>query len=197
MLRIRLKCRPIALSIGFILMAILALSGAGSAFADGGGSGSTTITGGSLSETDAGPTVGNVTLNGLDKSVAITMPLTVIDATGSGSGWNVTITSTTFSTSGGTPHTLSTTATTVSNITQACHTGSTCTSATNSVSYSPTALTVPAGSSAPTAVKLFNAALNTGMGEIDLTPTVSVALPANIYAGTYSSTITLAIVSGP
>ena len=193
MLRIRLKCRPIALSIGFILMAILALSGAGSAFADGGGSGSTTITGGSLSETDAGPTVGNVTLNGLDKSVAITMPLTVIDATGSGSGWNVTITSTTFSTGGGSPHTL-TTAPVVSAVSVACVSGSTCTDPTNAITYN---LTVPAGSSAPTAVKLFNAALNTGMGEIDLTPTVSVALPANIYAGTYSSTITLAIVSGP
>src|SRR6266516_5013233 len=100
MLRIRLKWRPIALSISFILMAILALSGAGSAFADGGGSVSTTITGGSLSETDAAPTIGNATLSGLDQSVAITMPLTVHDATGSGAGWNVTITSTTFSTGG-------------------------------------------------------------------------------------------------
>ena len=58
-------------------------------------------------------------------------------------------------------------------------------------------LSVPAASSPPTAVKLFNAAANTGMGSFNLTPTIQVAIPANTYAGTYQSTVTVAIVSGP
>ena len=193
MLRIRLKCRPIALSISFILMAILALSGAGSAFADGGGSVSTTITGGSLSETITVPTVDNATLDGTDKNLTITMPIAVIDATGSGSGWKVTITSTTFSTGGGSPHTL-TTAPVVSAVSVACVSGSTCTDPTNAITYN---LTVPSGSPAPTAVKLFNAAVGTGMGKFTLTPTLTLKLLSNVYAGTYSSTFTLAISSGP
>jgi hypothetical protein len=49
----------------------------------------------------------------------------------------------------------------------------------------------------PTAVKLFNAAANTGMGAFTVTPTISVAIPANSYAGTYTSTVTVAVVSGP
>ena len=58
-------------------------------------------------------------------------------------------------------------------------------------------MAVPAASSAPPAVKLFNAAANTGMGGFTVTPTVQVAIPANTYAGTYTSTVTVAVVSGP
>jgi hypothetical protein len=46
-------------------------------------------------------------------------------------------------------------------------------------------------------VKFFNAAATTGMGKFTITPTVSIALPATTYAGTYTSTLTLAVVSGP
>jgi hypothetical protein len=35
------------------------------------------------------------------------------------------------------------------------------------------------------------------MGKIDLTPTIQVAIPGNAYAGTYTSTITLAATAGP
>ncbi|HEX3455133.1 MAG TPA: WxL domain-containing protein [Gaiellaceae bacterium] len=119
--------------------------------------------------------------------------MTVLDATGSGSGWNVTVTSTTFTTGGGSPHLLSTTASNATGVSSSCATG-TCTNPTNSITYP---LGVPAGSSAPTAVKLFNAAANTGMGNFTITPTISVSIPANTYAGTYTSTVTVAVVSGP
>ena len=119
--------------------------------------------------------------------------MTVADNTGSGAGWNVTITSTTFTTGGGSPHTLSTSASTATGAVAACG-GGTCTNPTNSVGYP---LAVPAGAPAPTAVKLFNAAANTGMGSFNLTPTIQVAIPANTYAGTYTSTVTVAVVSGP
>ena len=58
-------------------------------------------------------------------------------------------------------------------------------------------LGVPAGASAPTAVKFFNAAADSGMGDFTVTPTVRVTILANAYAGTYTSTVTLAVVSGP
>jgi hypothetical protein len=35
------------------------------------------------------------------------------------------------------------------------------------------------------------------MGKFTVTPTVQVAIPANTYAGTYQSTVTVAVVSGP
>jgi hypothetical protein len=75
----------------------------------------------------------------------------------------------------------------------ACAAG-TCTSPTNAIGYP---LSVPAGGTAPTAVKLFNSAANTGMGSFTITPTVQVSIPANTYAGTYTSTVTVASVSGP
>ena len=112
---------------------------------------------------------------------------------GTGSGWNLTITSTTFSTGGGSPKTLSTTASQVTGVTSACAQG-TCTDPTNSITYP---LTVPAGASAPTAVKLFNAAVDTGLGDFTVTPTVGVSIPSNTFAGTYTSTITLAVASAP
>jgi hypothetical protein len=46
-------------------------------------------------------------------------------------------------------------------------------------------------------VKLFNATANTGMGGFTVTPTVQVSIPANTFAGTYTSTVTVAVVSGP
>jgi hypothetical protein len=35
------------------------------------------------------------------------------------------------------------------------------------------------------------------MGKFTVTPTVDVTIPANTFAGSYSSTVTLAVVSGP
>ena len=115
------------------------------------------------------------------------------DATGSGAGWNLTATSTTFATGGG--PTLATTSTTVqSGPTRACDSGSTCTLATNSVTYP---YTLPAGASAPTATKVFNAAANSGEGNQTVTVTWSLAVPATAVPGTYTSTWTISLASGP
>jgi hypothetical protein len=35
------------------------------------------------------------------------------------------------------------------------------------------------------------------MGKFTITPTVSIAIPDNTYVGSYTSTVTLAVVSGP
>ena len=157
---------------------------------------SATVTGnvnaGTLSiSTSATPSF-SVTLDGTDKTGSYSVPTTVTDATGSGSGWNLTITSTQFTTGGGSPHTLATNASSITGVTNSCATS--CVSPTNSITYP---VGVPAGSSPPTAVKYFNAAVNTGQGQFTNTPSVSVSVPANSYSGAYTSTLTLAAVSGP
>jgi len=126
------------------------------------------------------------TLDGTDQTVTYAPVLGVVDATGSGNGWNLTVAATTFSDGSG--HTIAPGA--VSSVASACHAGSSCTAATNSVSGYP--LTISG-----TAVKFFNAAVGTGLGKVDVTPTVGVLVPGNTYAGTYTSTVTLAVVAGP
>jgi hypothetical protein len=144
-------------------------------------------------------TPGNVsfpaaTLNGQNKTVTASQPLDIADATGSGAGWNVTATSTLF-TSGSS--TLPAGATTITSAPAAptCDTGVTCTVAGSSTVGYPYSL--PAGATAPTATKLFGAPIGTGMGDQTLSPTWTLAIPANAYAGNYASTWTLSLVSGP
>jgi hypothetical protein len=116
----------------------------------------------------------------------------VQDATGSGAGWNVTATSTQF-TSG--PNTLATNSVTVgSSPTDTCDAGVTCTLATNGVTY-PYGL--PAGAGPPTATKIFNAAASTGLGDQTVTPTFTLAVPANTVPAAYTSTWTISVISGP
>jgi WxL domain surface cell wall-binding len=149
--------------------------------------------GGALSLTHGGTaSVGPVTLDGTDQTVNYTLPLSITDVRGNGNGWNATITSTTFSDGSG--HSLAAAASGVSSVTSSCVAGGTCTAPSNSIAYP---LTVPAGATAPAAVKLFNAAVNTGMGRFTVTPTIAVAVPGNAFAGTYTSTVTVAAVSGP
>ena len=158
--------------------------------------GTATIAAGSLGFVSTPPNVSfSATLNGLDQTVTTTQALDVGDATGSGTGWNITATSTTFTTGGGTPHLLSTSATSLTSApTDACDASATCTLSTNSVTYP---YVLPAGASAPTATKMFNAAANTGLGNQTVTPTWRLSVPASTFAGTYTSTWTISLVSGP
>jgi hypothetical protein len=73
-------------------------------------------------------------------------------------------------------------------------TGGNCVVPSNSIGYP---VTLPAAASAPTAVKLYNAAVNTGEGPTNVTLTFNLAVPANAYIGPYTSTWTFASVSGP
>ena len=76
-----------------------------------------TVTGGALSvATAAAPTFSaNLALG--DSTPTYTLPLTTVDTTGTGAGWNLTITSTQFTTGGGTPHTLAANASTITGVT--------------------------------------------------------------------------------
>ena len=130
------------------------------------------------------PTISN-TLDGTDQTVSYAPVLGLTDARGSGAGWNLTIGATTFT--DGASHTLA--PGTLTGVTSLCKSGSTCTATSNSVGYPITI--------GGTASKFFNSAANTGLGRFDVTPTISVAIPGNAYAGTYTSTVTIAAVSGP
>jgi hypothetical protein len=152
-------------------------------------------TGGSLTlAAPASSSFPSVTLNGTDKTATGSIVLTPDDESGTGSswnGWNITGTSSTFSDGAG--HILPTTAASISAATRSAPTGN-CALPTNSITYP---VTLPAGSTPPTAVKLYNAAANTGEGPTNVTLTTKLAVGANTYKGTYTSTWTFAIVSGP
>lgn len=126
------------------------------------------------------------TLDGTDQTASYSPVLGVVDARGTGAGWNLTISATDFSDGSG--HTLL--PGTVTAAAQACHSGSSCTAATSSGITYPLTIT-------GTAAKFFNAATSTGLGKVDVTPTIQVSIPGNAYAGTYTSTVTLAAATGP
>jgi len=135
-----------------------------------------------------------VTLTGDDQTTTYSMGLTVNDARGSGAGWNLSITSTAFTTGS---QSLSNTASSINAApTVTCSgVGGHCTSPDDSLITYPVG--IPAGASAPPAVKFFDARANTGLGKFTITPTVTIAIPGNTYAGTYISTVTIALSAGP
>jgi hypothetical protein len=126
------------------------------------------------------------TLDGTDQTVSYAPLLGVVDARGTGAGWNLQVSATTFT--DGASHTLA--PGTVTSAAQACVAGSTCTAAVNSGITLPLTITT-------TPAKFFNAALLSGLGKVNVTPTIAVAIPGNAYAGTYTSTVTLAATTGP
>jgi hypothetical protein len=148
--------------------------------------------GGGLSLTSPA-TVGfpGVTLTGLDQTTTTTAVPVPSDMTGTLNGWKLQGTSTTFVNAAS--QTLPTNATTVTAASAAAAAGN-CSLPTNSVGYP---VTLPAGSPAPAAVKLYNAAVGTGGGPANVTLTVVLAIPGNAYKGSYSSTWTFSIASGP
>jgi hypothetical protein len=150
-------------------------------------------------------------LNGSNQSIPDTTAAdeeyTVDDTTGSGAGWNVTVSATTF-TDGS--HTLPDSGTflTTGSVTSSTATTaptstcvSVCTLPTNSLNY-PVAITT--ATSSPPAYRVFDAAVGTGKGDITIGGSTSanpvgwwVTIPSRAFAGTYVSTVTVAMVSGP
>ena len=175
--------------IGIALLLLLAV--ATTSFAQSDVTGSLTVTGGSLTMATAdNPAFPGITLDGTTQSVSDAIDIDVKDLRGTGDGWHLDVTSTTF-TDGS--HTLPTTAITITGVTSACD-GTACTDPTNGNTY---AITVPADTVAPTAVEFFEATTATGLGDFTITPTFSLSVPATTYAGTYNSTVTLTIANLP
>ncbi|MCW2990734.1 MAG: hypothetical protein JWM73_1328, partial [Solirubrobacterales bacterium] len=128
-----------------------------------------------------------------DSAEPWTLDATVNDTrTSSSAGWQLQITSTTLTTG---TRSLATTATGVSGVSAvACDAGAPCTLPTNAIAFP---VDVPAATTAPAAVKFYNAAANTGESRVDLTIGFTALVPQNAYAGSYSSTVTISVVSGP
>lgn len=180
--------RPLVLTGATLIALVAAPPGRGATVTPQG-----TVSGSVLSATTSASPSFSANLDSGDSTQTYTVPVALQDTRGTGAGWNLTITSTTFSTGGGTPRTLPTTASSLTGVTSSCASG-TCTSPSNAQTY-PVA--VPAAGTAPTAVKFFNTTAGNGMGIFTITPTVAVTVPQNAYAGTYTSTVTLSVVSGP
>jgi len=135
-----------------------------------------------LSLTLGTPPSFGVTLDGTDFTQAFSFTMQVAGATNS--GWNITASATSFT--AGT-HTVS--PATVTSVAYNSCTGGNCSAPTNSVTW-PIALT-------GIAQKIENAAAGTGKGTINLTANMTMPISGNMFAGSYASTLTLAVVSGP
>jgi hypothetical protein len=149
--------------------------------------------------------------NGFDQSLVDTTAAhlfyVVNDATGSGAGWHVTASATTFTTGSATLPNSGTVVTTgsASSVTSAnaptpvCSSGATCLLPTNTTVY-PVAITTAAVS--PTPVTVYDTSAATGLGSIVVGGGSNpvgwwVNVPASAAVGTYTSTFTLQIISGP
>jgi hypothetical protein len=156
-------------------------------------SGTVTITGGTLTLTPPATVAFSATLNGTDQDVTAPQALDVWDDTGSGAGWNITATSTSFTTGS---QTMSAFAVTIlSSPTVVLDAGAgTGTLAVTDVSFP---YTLPAASVAPTATKLFNATAGSGMGHETATATMHLAVPRTAFAGVYTSDWRYSLVSAP
>jgi hypothetical protein len=151
------------------------------------------------------------TLNGRNLSTVDTVPadqqFTVDDTTGTGAGWHITVSATTFTSgtdtlpdTGTFVFTGSISAATASSApSSSCLTS--CTLPSDTVTY-PVAITT--ASSAPSAATIYDTPPGTGEDAINLgghgaTDPIGwwINIPANALVGTYTSTVTLTIVSGP
>lgn len=180
-----LKNRSTRFYLVFFFIVAMTVGGATfGVFADSGGA-TVSVKAGTLTETGTFGQSVSATLDGTDQVVTYSLPVAVKDVTGSGAGWNLQISGTPLS-DGVTGHPAL--AQQISAASSSCGSGQ-CTNAANSVS-----LPVAIGS---TASKYFNAAANSGMGNMTVTATAQVAVPANTYVGTYSTTLNLSITAGP
>ena len=117
--------------------------------------------------------------------------LDLSDATGSGSGWRTTLSTTQFDNGAGS--TLPADSATVDGAPDiSCDPGSTCTPAETNVSYP---LPVPADGTST--VIILNAKANTGLGNQTVRVPYRLFLPSKANAGRYASTWTVTLVSGP
>lgn len=132
------------------------------------------------------------TLDGLDHNgITATANVDVNDATGTGAGWNLTLSGAVL-TSGG--HTLGQPSTSAAATFSACDTNSTCTLPTSNTGAGQ--VTYPF-TVATTAAKFYSANANTGLGRMTGTNTWAINVPASSFAGTYTGAWVYSIVSGP
>ncbi len=169
------------------------------------------VTGGSLTLTSPSSLTWGETLNGLDQSVVDTtaadQQYTVNDATGTGAGWHVAMSATTF-TNGS--HILANSGTLSANGSVTSISGTTaptatcsatCTLPTDTTTYPVAITTAP---TAPTPAVIYDTSAATGLGSIVIGGSAAsdpagwwLLVPASVYSGSYVSTVTMEVISGP
>jgi hypothetical protein len=178
--------------------------------------GTLTLSAGTLNLTTDGTLGWSAALTGADLNlVDATTPdeiYTVVDATGSGAGWHVTVAATTFTTgtvtlaNAGTFSTNGsvTSKTTAGYPTTACTAGSTCTLPTHTTAPTTFPVAITTAASGPTPYVIYDADAGTGTGSIAIGGSASpgpvgwwLTVPGNTKPGTYTSTISMTVVSAP
>jgi hypothetical protein len=177
---------------GFALAATILLAFPGAALAT---DGTATLVPGSLSIGIPATVDFSGTLNGLDQVLSDNQGLDVIDATGSGDGWHITLTTTQFTTGGATPLLLGLTAASDMSSTGACDSAdpTDCDMAADSTAV----IAIPAATVAPAAVVIQTAAQFTGLGPQTFTHVMNLATLASAKAGHYTSTWTYSLITAP
>ncbi len=147
-----------------------------------------TILGGSLSVATNPIAFGSVSLSGTDLTLD-TQPAawSATDARGSGAGWNVTLTSTDFTSAGGTIA--------VANFKMRLVDANVVTVSGNTAPTSQTTGWQPLHNSIP--LPLLSAALNAGRGTYDFTPDARLIVSAETAPGVYEAFMTVSVNSGP
>jgi hypothetical protein len=153
--------------------------------------GSPTVTGTIMVGSLGGTTATSYSFTGTPGStITYPMPFISNDLRGTAAGWNISITSTTLTSSSGTiPAGVST----IIGTTATCTTPGTCSNdiLTNTIT-GPVALPSALGTTPP-AVKFFGTLASTGAGTYTVIPIISVSIPGGTLIGIYSSTVTLTI----
>lgn len=113
----------------------------------------------------------------------------VSDFTGTGAGWHVTAQASQFTTGGAGAKLLDPSSLTMTDPTV---------DSPATESPDPDVTVGPYTLDAGSAVKIASAALNEGMGKYDFSATtLTLSLPADVYAGTYTSTLTFTAITAP
>lgn len=193
-------CFGLALLVGSALGFVIGSGVAGAA-----PTASADISGGTLTISAPGSFAWNDTLSGSNQTVVAPMTVTVIDATGSGAGWTTDASMTPLrdTTTGaaltGTVHVngSATSGTATTGPAAVCGANSTCRLPTPSASPVTYPHIIPEGTPAPTANAFATAAAASGMGTIKLPLNAWLHIKADTYAGTYTATVTISVVSGP
>jgi len=175
-----MKLKTISISLTLLLLAALAAP----VLADA----TITVSGGTLSVTPQAVAFAGVTLNGADQtSTGTSSAWSASDLTGSGSGWHINVKATDFSDGAGN-------SIAVGGFRIQLQAGNISTVAGNTA---PSSQIASLTALSTTDQSLLSAASGAGMGTYNFTPNFDLAVPAETFAGSYSSTVTVSAVSGP
>ncbi len=174
-------------------VAVMAVGAAMPAVADS-VTGTAAVTGGTLGQAGTTAPGFTVALDGSDQTPTANFTTNVTDPRGTGSGWHLTVSATTLTSTAPAATFADTNTFSMTSSVATCLAGSTCTP-TTSATVMPVAITTAA--TTPPAVAFFSAAVGSGKGKFLITSALRLTVPAQTSIGNYTSTIAIAIIAGP